>query len=144
MLHHRLLTWFLNVHLLVTIKKHHFVSLFLWCMFYFVEQIRKCATERNKRSNLWSLQSLQSPFFLILSNEGPNIYDVDTDRGWGGLEICHMFTDSVVFKQHIYCLFLQMKDRWLGLVCKCHNCIISNIKIYFDKKVLFLALVPVL
>ena len=30
---------------------------------------------------------------------------------WLGFEICHMFTDSVVFKQYclIYCLFLQME-----------------------------------
>ena len=25
-----------------------------------------------------------------------------------GLETCHMFVDSVVFKQYIYCLFLRM------------------------------------
>ena len=28
--------------------------------------------------------------------------------GWGGLEICHVFTDSIVFKQQIYCSFLQI------------------------------------
>ena len=55
-------------------------------------------------------------------------------RGGGGLEICHVFTDSIVFKQHVYCLFLQMKDRWVGVVCKGHNCMMPNIKTYFDKK----------
>ena len=90
------------------------------------------------------VSNLSNHLFLILFNEGPNIYDVHTERGWGGLEICHMFTDSIVFKQHIYCLFLQMKDRWVGDVCKGHNCMISNIKIYFDKKLLFLVLMPVL
>ena len=94
--------------------------------------------------DLTSEVSNLSNFFKILSNEGPNIYDIDTDRGWGGLEICHMFTDSIVFKQHIYCLFLQMKDRWVGDVCKGHNFMISNIKIYFDKKLLFLVLMLVL
>ena len=75
------------------------------------------------------VSNLSNHLFLILFNEGPNIYDVHTERGWGGLEICHMFTDSIVFKQHIYCLFLQMKDRWVGVVWKGHNCMISNIKI---------------
>ena len=39
---------------------------------------------------------------------GPNIYDVHAEKGWGGPEICYMFTDSIVFIQHIYCSFLQM------------------------------------
>ena len=34
-------------------------------------------------------------------------------------------------------------SEW-GLVCGCHNFIIANVKTYFDKKVLFSALVPVL
>ena len=29
-------------------------------------------------------------------------------KGLGGLEICLMFTDSIDFKQQIYCSFLQM------------------------------------
>ena len=36
---------------------------------------------------------------------------------------------------------------WLGgwgMVCGCHNCMIPNIKTHLDKKVTFLALVPVL
>ena len=28
-----------------------------------------------------------------------------------------------------------MRGRWVGVVCKGHNCIIPNIKTYFDKKV---------
>ena len=27
-----------------------------------------------------------------------------------------------------------MKDRWVGVVCKGHKCMIPNIKTYFDKK----------
>ena len=90
------------------------------------------------------VSNLSNHLFLILSSAGPNIYGVHTERGWGGLEICHAFTDYIVFKQHIYCLFLQMQDRWVGVVCKGHNCMIPNIKTYFDKKVKFLALMPVL
>ena len=66
------------------------------------------------------------------------------ETGWGSLEICHVFTDCIVFKQRIYCLFLQMRGRWVGVVCKGHNCMIPNIKTYFDKKVTFLDLIPVL
>ena len=43
----------------------------------------------------------------IFLDEGPYI-DVHMEGGWGSLEICHVFEDSIVFKQQIYCLFLQM------------------------------------
>ena len=33
------------------------------------------------------------------------------ERGWGGLEICHVITYSTVFKQQIYCSFLRMEVR---------------------------------
>ena len=37
-----------------------------------------------------------SPFsILILSYKGSNIYNVYTKKGWGGLETCHVFTDSI-------------------------------------------------
>ena len=39
---------------------------------------------------------------------GPYIYDVYTEGGWGSLVICHVFSDSIVFKQLIYCSFLWM------------------------------------
>ena len=42
-------------------------------------------------------------FFKIISWEGPNIYDIHTERRWGGLKICRMFTDSIAFKQYIFC-----------------------------------------
>ena len=35
----------------------------------------------------------------LFCNKGPYIYDVHTDGGWGSLEICHVFADSIVFKQ---------------------------------------------
>ena len=62
------------------------------------------------------------------------------------LKICHVLTDSIVFKQQIYCSFLHMRwlvDGW-WVVCERYNCMIPNIKTYYDKKVAFLALVPVL
>ena len=35
------------------------------------------------------------------------IYDDDTKGGWGILEICHVFADSIIFEQLIYCSFLK-------------------------------------
>ena len=67
-------------------------------------------------------------------------FDVHMKREWGGPQVHQVLTDSIVFKQQIYCSIL-----WMGLVvCGLHNCMIPNIKTYFDKKVMFLALVPVL
>ena len=61
-----------------------------------------------KPSKIWSLHSL-SIFKIIY------IYETYTERQ-RGLEICHMFTDSIIFKQQIYCSFLQMGwvyTRWM-------------------------------
>ena len=41
-------------------------------------------------------------------------------------------------------LFIFADGGWVGGGFGCHNCIILNIITYFDKKVTFLALVPVL
>ena len=35
-------------------------------------------------------------FFKMISYEGPNIYDIHTERRWG-LKTCCMFTGSLVF-----------------------------------------------
>ena len=35
--------------------------------------------------------------FKNTSYKGPNIYDVRREGGWGGLEICHVFTYSIFF-----------------------------------------------
>ena len=80
--------------------------------------------------------------FKNTSYKGPNIYDVRRERGWGGLEICHVFTYSIFFKQQIYCSFLRMKViGGKAVVCRRHKCMILNSKTCFDKKVTFLALV---
>ena len=111
----------------------------------FVEKIKKRVAEWNKRFNLSLLISPSLPFLKIILCEGPNIFDIHVERTWGGLEICGVFTDSIVFKQQIYRSFLQMGGRCGGgvkklvIFCGCHNCIIPNVK-----KVMFLALVPVL
>ena len=47
------------------------------------------------------VSNLSNHLFLILSYDGPNIYGVHMEMGWGGLEICHVFADSIVFKQHM-------------------------------------------
>ena len=79
-------------------------------------------------------------FLKILSYKGPNIYEVHTEREWGGLEICHVFIDPIVFKQQIYCSFLQIEGGYVcgfvvcGLVVSgYHNCMIRNNKTYFEK-----------
>ena len=36
------------------------------------------------------------------------------EKGWRGLKICHVVTDSIVFKQQIYCLFLQKGGEGAG------------------------------
>ena len=48
-------------------------------------------------------------FFRIIYYEGPNIYNIHTERRRWGLEICHVFMHSTDFKQQIYCSFL-----WIG------------------------------
>ena len=45
---------------------------------------------------------------LLSYKKGPYIHDIHTEGGWGSLEICHVFADSIVLKQQIYCSFLQM------------------------------------
>ena len=90
------------------------------------------------------LKSLISPspsFFKVISYEGPDICDIHTKRRWGGLEICHVFMDSIDFKQQIYCSFLRTRggSKKLVIFCRRHNCITPDVK-----KVTFLVLVPVL
>ena len=68
----------------------------------------------NELQNAFEIQlfHLFSFLFFHLSqqiNKGPYIYDVHTEGGEGVLEVCHMFVDSIVFKQWIYCSFLRMK-----------------------------------
>ena len=93
------------------------------------------------------MKSLISPlFFKILSYNGANIHDIRTERGLEGLEISQVVIDAIVFKQQVYGPFLRIKCvRVCGLVVYGrHNCMISNIKTYFDKEITFSALVLVL
>ena len=60
----------------------YFVPLFLSSIFYFVKQITKCATERNKIFNIWSLQSLHALFKKIIPYKG-QIFMMSTQRGGG-------------------------------------------------------------
>ena len=79
-------------------------------------------------------------FFKYTSYNGQNIYDVCRESGWGDLEICHVFTYSIVFKQQIYLGCVGGRGGGL-VVCGPHNCMILNIKTCFDKKVTLLAMV---
>ena len=62
------------------------------------------------------------------------MYDIHNEKGWGGLENCHMLTESIVFKQtDLWLIF--MEGWWLGgwgMIFGHHNCMIPNIKSYFD------------
>ena len=94
-------------------------------------------TEINKRFNTYSLQFLFSLFknFYRIRNQ---TFMACTWKGLGGLEICLMFTDSVVFKQQIYCSFFQrgwaQGIKKLLIFCGRHNCMVPNIKTCFDQK----------
>ena len=37
------------------------------------------------------------------------------ERGWGGLEICHVFIDSIVSKEHL--LSILIDEGWMGGGC---------------------------
>ena len=53
-------------------------------------------------------------FFKIISYEGPNIYDIHTERNLRGLKIYCLFMGSIDFKQHIYSSLLQMGGGYRG------------------------------
>ena len=60
---------------------------------------------KTKRNETYQLLDL---FVLRKTFKGPYIYEIHTEEGWGSLEICYVFADSIVFKQYIYCSFLRM------------------------------------
>ena len=72
-------------------------------------------------------------FLKIISYEALNIYVVHLERRQDGLEICCVFTKSIVFKQQIYFSFLRKTGVEVGvkklvIFCRCHNCMITNVK----------------
>ena len=67
--------------------------------------------------------------------------------------VCRIFYFRFVWlvilipRVHCYIVIVWIGGWWVSgwrVVCGCHYCMILNIKIYFDKKVIFLALVLVL
>ena len=60
---------------------------------YKMQQLVSFWTNSLIQSNLW--WECSQPLGIM----GPYIYDVHTEVGWGSLEICHVFADSIVFKQ---------------------------------------------
>ena len=60
----------------------------------------------------WQSFLKQKKIMSQQTRKRPYIYDIHTEEGCprgGILKICHMSTNSFVFKQKIYCSFLQMK-----------------------------------
>ena len=69
-----------------------------------------------KRFSVAFSRSWNRLYFKLI--KGPYIYEVHTEGRWGGggggggregLEISHVFANSIFFKQWIYCLFLWMR-----------------------------------
>ena len=93
---------------------------------------------------LWSIQSLHWYFLKLLLIR---IQTFMTSVERVGRE-SHVFTYSIVFKQKINFFFAD--GRGVGLWeggpggCGRHNCMILNIKTWFDKNVTLLDLVPLL
>ena len=144
MLHHRLFIGFPNMLFGNTFKKnqtfkgHHFVSLFLSCKFYFAEQIKKCVTERKKKLN-FEVFSLSIFSFFKFFLKGPNIYDIHMAKGREVLKFVTCLQILLFSNNRSIVNFCRQ-----GVVSEGHSCMIPNIKTYFDKKVTFLALMPVL
>ena len=71
---------------------------------------QKDMLQNEMKDLIFEVSNLSIAFFFkkIISYEGPKIYDIHTERRWGGLKICCMFASSFVFKQQIYCSFLRM------------------------------------
>ena len=57
----------------------------------------------------WQFFLKQKKIISQQTHNGPYIYDINIEVEWGGLKICQVFADFFVFKQKIYCSFLQME-----------------------------------
>ena len=81
---------------------------------------------------IFEVSNLSITFFLKSFPEGPNIYDIHTEKRQGGVKICCVFTGSFIFKQQIYCSFLQVGVgagmKKLVIYGGHHNCMIPNVK----------------
>ena len=93
MLHPRLLIGFLNVSLRNTV------------IFFCRTNQKTCYKIKWKIKPLKSLISPSLSFLKTVSYEGPNIYDIHTERRWGGLKIC-----SCLWILLFLCSFLRMKS----------------------------------
>ena len=78
-----------------------FISQMLACLYYEILKFG-CVLK------LFPMFFTLFPMKLSISSKGSYIYDVHMQWRWGSLEICHMLVDPIVFKQKIYCSFLQM------------------------------------
>ena len=70
----------------------------MFCFFILIMYILFCGTNQE---NMFQKEIKDLTFEVSDPSTclyGPKIYDAHTERGWGGLEICHMFTDDIVSK----------------------------------------------
>ena len=113
MLHHRLLIGFLNMSLgnivQKTCKRHvKDISSYKTFCFFILMYILLCGTNQNNvlqneiKDLTFEVSNLSITFFV------KKIFPM-RDQTWHshrrrwGLEICHIFMDSIIFKQQIYC-----------------------------------------
>ena len=87
-----------------------FFILYSYCYIFFCGTNQKNNEKQNVSQNetkdlTFKISNLSITFFFY---EGPNIYEILTERRWGGLEICHVLMDSIDFKEQIYGSFLKM------------------------------------
>ena len=144
-LHHRFLIGFLNMSLDNTVKKIKQKtspqSSKTFCFFFLIMYILFCETNkktcyRKKKIN----PKVSDPFTHIFKKFFPardQTFMTSTKRMVEKVLKFVICLQIIVFKQQIYCSFLWKEGGW-GMVCGRHNCMIPNIKTYFDKKVTFL------
>ena len=79
----------------------------------------------------------EKKFISQQTRKGSYIYNVHTEGDGGILKICHVFANYFVFKQKIYCSFLQQKIYSflrmegvevtnLAIFCGRHKCMTAN------------------
>ena len=61
--------------------------------------------------NIWKEEKRSHPLVCVLvrCTYGPQFYDVHTEGEWVSPEICHVFANSIVFKQEIWFIFTNRR-----------------------------------
>ena len=145
MLHRRILIGFLNAPFSNTIKKIRHLKDILFVYSYPVYLIcrtnKKNVLQKEIKNLTFEVSSLSIHLFYFFPIRYQT-FMTSTQRGMG-----RSWNLSRVYRfycfQTTYLLFI-FADREGWVFCEGHNCMIPNIKTYSDKKVRFLALMPVL